>query len=306
MDRVNAYSLALILNEGSFSCVKASQSLGFVSHDQLTRQLSRDWMPSPVADWSILPKKGVLVIDDTVIAKPHSEKIEGVKWQYASSKEKVLPGINLLLAAWVTEGNTVQVLEVFFPGDGNRNTLVQALLQDIQKAGFEPECVLFDAWYAASKTLNLIHSQGWTYVCRIRGNRLFNGKSINDHLFYGAQGKTGKLKGVYQQVQIVKHGDRYLLTNELTPHTSQTLALRYQERWVIETVFRDLKSVLHLEKCSCRNLEAQFNHVLCVLEAYLYLRKAFPALSIQAAQKECLRRYRCPNCRHNLSQLLPA
>src|ERR1051326_3912335 len=105
MDRVNAYSLALILNEGSFSCVKAAQSLGFVSHDQLTRQLSQEWMHSPVADWSLLPRKGVLVIDDTVIAKPHSEKIEGVKWQYASSKDKVLPGINLLLAAWVTEGN---------------------------------------------------------------------------------------------------------------------------------------------------------------------------------------------------------
>jgi hypothetical protein len=163
MERVNVYSLALILNEGSFSCVKASQSLGFVSHDQLTRQLSQEWMHSPVADWSLLPKKGVLVIDDTVIAKPHSKKIEGVKWQYASSKEKVLPGINLLLAAWVTEGNTVHILEFFFPQDGNRNELVQELFRHMRKAGFEPDYVLFDAWYAASKTLNLIHSQGWTY-----------------------------------------------------------------------------------------------------------------------------------------------
>jgi hypothetical protein len=29
--------------------------------------------------------------------------------------------------------DTVHVLEVFFPGDGNRNTLVQELLQNIQK-----------------------------------------------------------------------------------------------------------------------------------------------------------------------------
>jgi hypothetical protein len=65
-----------------------------------------------------------------------------------------------LLAAWVTEGNTVRILELFFPQDGNRNELVQELLQNMQKAGFEPDCVLFDAWYAASKTLNLIHSQG--------------------------------------------------------------------------------------------------------------------------------------------------
>jgi hypothetical protein len=111
-----------------------------------------------VADWSLLPQKGVLVIDDTMIAKPHSEKIEGVKWQYASFKEKVLPGINLLLAAWVTEGNIIHILELFFPQDGSHNELVQALLRNMQKAWFEPDYVLFDAWYAASKTLNLIHS----------------------------------------------------------------------------------------------------------------------------------------------------
>jgi hypothetical protein len=146
----------------------------------------------------------------------------------------VLPGINLLLAAWITEEKTVHILEVFFPRDGNRNELMQELLRNIQQAGFEPDVVLFDAWYATSKTLNVIHAQGWTYVCRIRGNRLFNGKPIQDHSFYGAQGQTGKLKGVYQQVQIVKHDDRYLLTNELVPHTSRTLAARYQERWVID------------------------------------------------------------------------
>jgi hypothetical protein len=43
----------------------------------------------------------------------------------------VLPGINLLLAAWVTKGNTVRILELFFPQDGNRNELVQELLQNM-------------------------------------------------------------------------------------------------------------------------------------------------------------------------------
>ncbi len=55
--------------------MKAPQSLGFVSHDHLTRQLSKQWSPTPVADWSVLPKEGRLVIDDTVIAKPHSQAI---------------------------------------------------------------------------------------------------------------------------------------------------------------------------------------------------------------------------------------
>ncbi len=246
------------------------------------------------------------MIDDTVIAKPHSRSIEGVKWQYASSKDKVLPGINLLLILWVAD-ETVYVLESLFPGDENRNELLQEVLRRLSEAGFQPEHVLFDAWYAASKTLNLIHRLGWTYVCRMKGNRLFNGQPIESYPFYGAKGRRGRLKGVNHKVQIVKHGDRYLLTNETAfLHTSMTLAEAYAKRWVVETVFRDLKSVLHLEKCSCRNLEAQFNHALCVLEAYLHLRQAFPTLSVQAAQQEVLRLYRCPNCRHDLTQLVRA
>lgn len=197
MEKLNTYSLAIILNEGSFSCIKASQLLGFVSHDHLTRQL--EWMATPVADWSLIPRQGVLVIDDTVIAKPHSQSIEGVKWQYASSKDKVLPGINLLLALWVVDG-MIYVLDVQFPGEENRNERVQDLLNRLKAADFEPKRVLFDAWYAASKTLNLVHTLGWTYVCRVKGNRLFNGQPIDAHVFYGAQGRTGKLKGVYQQV----------------------------------------------------------------------------------------------------------
>lgn len=306
MSALNPYSLALLLNEGSFSCVKAANNLGFVSHDHLTRQLSKEWSFTPVVDWATLPQEGRAVLDDSVIAKPHSEKIEGVKWLYDSSQNKSVPGINILLALWVVD-EAVYVLDVIFPQDENRHDLTQDLLKRMDEAGLKPTEVLFDAWYAASKTLNLIHRLGWTYVCRIRGNRLFNGQAISSYCFYGAKGRRGRLKGVHHKVQIVKHGDRYLLTNETVfLHTSQTLAERYGERWEIETVFRDLKNVLHLEKCACRNLEAQFNHALCVLEAYLYLRQAFPTLSIQTAQQECLRLYRCPNCRPDLTQLLRA
>lgn len=303
---LNPYSLAIVITEGRFSCVKASQSLGFVSHDHLTRKLSKEWSFTPITDWESLPKDGRIVIDDSAIAKPHSEAIEGVGWIYDSSEGKVLPGINMLLALWVAVDETF-VLEVAFPQGESRHELVQDLLKRMSEAGLKPTEVLFDAWYAASKTLNLIHRLGWKYVCRIKGNRLFNGQPIQSYPFYGAKGRRGRLKEVNHKVQIVKHEDCFLLTNETTfLHTSLTLADAYTNRWVVETVFRDLKTVLHLEKCACRNLEAQFNHALCALEAYLFLRQAFPALSIQAAQQECLRLYRCPNCRPDLTQLLRA
>jgi len=68
MSVLNPYSLALIMNEGSFSCVKAANSLGFVSHNQLTRQLGKEWGFTPITDWETLPKEGRAVLDDSIQA----------------------------------------------------------------------------------------------------------------------------------------------------------------------------------------------------------------------------------------------
>lgn len=300
------YSLALILSEGSFSCVKASRILGFVSHDALTRSLCKTWQYSAVVDWSCLPKEdAVLVIDDTVICKQHSQEIENVLWTWSASENKVVQGISMLLALWVT-GETTHVVAVALPGTENRNELAQKLFESLHEAGLQPERVLFDAWYAAAKTLNLLHSLGWTYVSRMKSNRVFNGKPLGDHAFFGAQGQCGKLKGVYHQTQIVKHQDRFLVTNELTPHTSQTLAKLYGQRWVIETVFRALKTTLHLEQCACRNSDAQLSHILSCLEAFSFLKRQFSHLSVEAAQQEMIRQYHSPEGKPNLLQLLRA
>lgn len=305
MSALSPYSLALLLNEGSFSCVKAAQSLGFVSHDALTRSLLKRWRDPGVINWDALPKSGVLVVDDTVIAKPHSEHISHVVWTYDSSEGHVVRGISFLLALWISDGRT-HVISVSFPGTENRQDLLEGLLRELKAREFEVETVLMDAWYGSSRIFNLIQSFGWTYVSRAKGNRLFNGQGLQTFRFEGARSRTGKLNGVKHRVQVVKHHDRYLVTNELTPHTSRTLADAYQKRWVIETVFRALKSVLHLEKCSCRSVDAQISHVLSSLEAFLYLQREFPGPSTEAAQQEMLHRYRCKTCRPELIQLVTA
>jgi hypothetical protein len=152
--------------------------------------------------------------------------------------------------------------------------------------------VYFDSWYACSPTLELIEELGWTYVTRIKSNRLLDGIALKEHKFFGAGGKQGKLKGVSHRVQVVKHGSRYLATNVLKGHTSLSLSRKYGNRWVIETVFRALKTVLHLEKCSCRSKRAQFNHLLAAIEAFEWLGRAFPDLGPELAQREFIRQYR--------------
>lgn len=292
MERMSRITLALLLTEGSFSCVKAAQSLGLFSHDQLTRELAREVVYTAIlTPLEALPKDGELSVDDTVVAKPHASEIEGLAYTYSSSDDQVVFGMNVFLATW-RSGGKLYLVQVELPGECSKNELFQELLKQLKEAGCEPSCVYFDSWYACSATLNLIDRLQWTYVTRIKSNRLVDGIPLKTHRFFGAKGRIGRLKGVKHKVQFVKHGDRYLATNVLIPSTTGSLTRQYQNRWVIETVFRALKSVLHLEKCSCRSKRAQFNHLLAAIEAFKYLNSAFPDLGPELAQREFIRQYR--------------
>jgi putative transposase len=292
MERISRLSLAILLTEGSFSCVKASRSIGLFSHDQLTRDLAKPVVYAAILTPLVeLPRTGDLSVDDTVVAKPHAVEIEGLSYVYSSSDESVVFGMSVFLAVWRSEGK-LYLVQVQLPGEASKHDLFRELLRQLKEAGCEPDCVYFDSWYASSETLNLVESLHWTYVTRIKSNRIFNGVTLKENKFFGAKGKLGRLKGVKHKVQIVKHGDRYLGTNVRLQQTTKGLSRQYQKRWVIETVFRALKSVLHLEKCSCRSKHAQFNHLLAAIEAYKWLAQRFTDLGPELAQREFIHQYR--------------
>ena len=240
------------------------------------------------------------MFDDTVINKQFSKKIEGVSFVYSSSEKKVIPGLTCMLVLWVY-GSQVFVLDVIVwqKGGPTKNELVRQVLKRLYSEGLKPTFVYFDAWYTAYETLNLLQSYGWQYVARIKGNRYFNGMPISQHRYFGAKSLYGRLRGVGHEVQVVKNGDRYLVTNDAKPHTSCSLAKLYRNRWVIEVVFRELKTVLHLEECSSRSLKAQTNHIMACLTAYSLLRKRFPDKSLQAAQRQFIQCYRQGNLMRN-------
>lgn len=306
MELLIAYIFSLILSEGSFSLTKASRRFVLISHDALTRFLVR-WLFDDFNCWEKLPKKGYIVLDDSVSNKQYSKKIEGVSYQYSSNDEKCLNGLCFILILWVS-GNQTFVLDtlIWRKGGPTKNELVQAAFRRYQLAGICPSKVLFDAWYAASSTLNLLSSWGWTYLARIKSNRLFNQRHLSEYNFFGANGKYGKLKGVSHSVQIVKHCTRYLVTNDLKPLFSRSGARLYKERWVIETVFRDLKKVLNLEKCSSRSLQAQENHIKACLLAYRFLKTYYPDKSVESAQQEFIGNHDPDKFKQQLIQLLAA
>ena len=122
----------------------------------------------------------------------------------------------------------------------------------------------------------------------MKKNRYLNGSKIETHRYWGAKSLRGKLRGVAHEVQVVKHGQRYLMTNARQNVNTTTLKAWYKRRWAIEELFRELKQCLHLEHCRCRSFAQQVQHACHAIQAWPYLRDAYPDKSLYAAKREVL------------------
>lgn len=287
----NPYILALLSVEGKFSCLKSAKNLNLVSHDYLTRSLTKAEF-NPFTSPEKLPKNGDLIIDDSPLAKPFSSTLEGAGYVWCSTLSKCIYGYTFINIIWVKNGKSYLVNTIFYrKGGETKNELLRKELTRLKNLNKRPRYVLFDLWYAAKETLNLLNSWNWQYITISKSNRIFEGKKVRDHKFNGAKSKFGKFRGIDHKVQVVKHGKRHVMTNIRKPLNSRSGWKLYQLRWPIEVIFRDIKSFLHLEECSSRSLIAQINHTKACLQAYYILKEKFPDKSIESAQQEFLQEF---------------
>jgi hypothetical protein len=72
-----------------------------VSHDRLTRLLQADWSGQRLLALAcrvlFVWERGYLSIDETVIAKPCANAIEGLAWVFSSRERKPVYGVSLVL-----------------------------------------------------------------------------------------------------------------------------------------------------------------------------------------------------------------
>jgi len=108
----------LLAAQTAFGCVEASRTspaaLGSVSHDAYTRLLTRRpldtealWNEAQRVVGQAPLQGGLLVLDDTTLDKPYSQKIELVSRHWSGKHGRVVSGINLLSLVW-TAGYTLQ------------------------------------------------------------------------------------------------------------------------------------------------------------------------------------------------------
>lgn len=137
--------------------------------------------------------------------------------------------------------------------------------------GCPPESVLFDAWYPSKALLTRIRGYGWSFVCRLKKNRRFNGQPLRTfrrHPYGAARGRlTGEVK-----VLVVRDGAKYFATNRLTLPAAEVRRL-YRIRAQIEEVIRVCKDQLGLTGCQARSARAQLHHAACCLTAFCVLER---------------------------------
>ena len=255
------------------------------SHDAFTRFLHRH-DPDSTTLWNevaplIARTGGVLVLDDSTLDKPRARQIDLVGYHWSGNHHAVVRGINLLTLLW-SDGDRFYPCDFRIyhkPSDGfTKNDHFETLLRVAKSRGFQPDAVLFDSWYASVENLKLVREFGWSFVTRLKANRMVRidrgeAKAVSDQPI-AATGTTVWLPafGLVRVFRVVApNGDTtHWVTNELEmePMRQQMFA---EWSWSIEEYHRGLKQFTGVEKCQVRSASGQRNHVGCAIRAFVRL-----------------------------------
>ena len=255
------------------------------AHDAFTRLLHR-LEPDPETLWRetrplIRPASGVLVIDDTTLDKPYARHMTPVTRHWSGKHHAVVQGINLVSLVW-SDGDVILPCDYRIyhkTGDGlTKNDHFAAMMETARQRGFQPECVLFDGWYASLDNLKQIRGLGWTFLTRLKSNRLVRlaggpAKSITQQPI----SETGTEVwlpgfGLIRVFRLVApNGDTtHWATNDLGMDELRRL-MWAEWSWTIEEYHRGLKQNTGVEGCQCRSRRAQVNHIGMAVRAFVRL-----------------------------------
>jgi putative transposase len=252
------------------------------AHDAFTRLLTR-LEPDPDILWAearprVRRADGVLVVDDSTLDKPYARAIALVTRHWSGKHHAVVRGINLVSLVWTDGDRHVPCdYRVYDTADGKtKNDHFAAMIRTAHARGFRPQCVAFDGWYSSLENLKLLRSFGWTWLTRLKSNRLVNydrrgTKALKDTAI-AAAGTVVWLPG-YGEVKVfgivAPDGDiAYWATNDLGM-TDLTRLQVAEYSWSVEHYHRGIKQCTGIERCQCRSAKAQRNHIGLALRAFL-------------------------------------
>jgi hypothetical protein len=226
-------------------------------------------------------KGGSLILDDSFVFRYASGELK-LKKLKDSAHNRYAHGFNVVLLIWTNGTIRIPIgfrLFLAQPGEPSKICLALELLEEARVArqvlfheqearmiGLQPKYVLFDSWYSSESILNWVDQAKWLFVTQLRKNRLLDAVPVKiDRRPYWV--KVGKLQKVRCETRVVRHGKRYLVSNDLGLDRAGILRV-YRVRQNVEEAFRSCKQELGWEGMRFRTRQTLEAHLALTLAGY--------------------------------------
>lgn len=197
---LDIYSDYLIASFSQTSATGLSNLLnGEISHDQVTRFLSKDeqtskdlWLMVKPFVKKIQSQKGVLIIDDSIEEKPYTDENDIICWHFDHSKDRSIKGINFVSCLYQNDFQNqkislpigfelVKKTEKFIDqktgkekrrSAKSKNEMAQEMIAQAVKNQVLFRLVLFDVWFSSAENIRFIKQKlKKDVICPIKANR---------------------------------------------------------------------------------------------------------------------------------------
>ena len=284
-----------------------------MTHDKVTRFLSEEKLDSKKL-WKLVKpvvreqerEDGVIIVDDTIEKKPHTQESELIGWHHDHQTNRSVKGINLINYIYnvgeitLAIGFDVVQKPIEFcelktrkqkrQATISKNELTRDYLQICQQNQVKYKYVLADSWFSSKENMNWIHQRlNKHFMMALKSNRTValskeekqQGKFIRiDSLSWSEQTPVKAwLKGIefpvllHRQVFTNKDGSTgilYLACSDLSCEISDIETI-YQKRWKVEVFHKTLKSNTGLAKSPTKCIRTQTNQIFMSIYAAFQL-----------------------------------
>ena len=310
---LDLYTDYLIGSNSQVSCTALSGVLNHkIPHDSFTRLLSSGklnsrylWHTAKPICKEISSDAAVLILDDSVEAKPHSRLSSLINYHFDHTVGKSVKGVNFLSALYYSQEVSIPVGVKFvikdeaykengktkFKSSVSKNEHFRALIQEAVKNELRFRYVLNDSWFCNAENMKFIQYETESYfVMAMKGNRKVALSLADKQAGKYIDIKEAVIEGCVQRVyieqlefpilitkQVFKNGDGstgtlYLCSNDLNLSYEQMTTI-YKKRWKVEEYHKSIKSNCSFAKSPASSLVAQQAHFMACLMAFIKMEQ---------------------------------
>lgn len=271
------YCQYLLSSPINYTVTNLADHLDGISHDRINRYLRGEKLTPRLLWDNVRPllqvsEKAYVLFDDTVLDKRYSAFIELAGRQYSGNEHRVIRGIGLISCVYVNEktGQFWVIDYRLYDPEGDGQSKLDHVAEMLNGVVFSKQLpfttVLMDSWYATQKLMAQIDQLGKLYYCPLKTNRRVDDSGGTapyqrvDELVWSAQelgqGKLIKIRGFPKDkkvklfwVTVSTNRTEFVLTNDLTQASTDTVQDVCGIRWKIEEFHRELKQLTGVEAC---------------------------------------------------------